>query len=102
MKFLTLVLSLYILLLATVPCCAANNCREKSELSTADTGGSQKENCNNCSPFALCGSCSGFAQQMVLLQVETPQQPVSVDYHDFVFLYFPPSFSSFWQPPRLS
>jgi hypothetical protein len=62
MKIICFILALFTFCLATVPCCAEDNCKEDLEVSHSNTHpqdlqGSER---NTCSPFLTCGPCAGF------------------------------------------
>ena len=100
-KFLYLIFSFYLLILAIKPCCADDNCQEKETEKTA-TNSSHPEDCKECSPFFTCGSCSGFTISASFVQLA----PSVNDYflHRFTS-YKEPSLQeishSVWQPPKL-
>jgi hypothetical protein len=98
-KLLTLLLSLFVLTLSSVPCCALEN----SEADHPIHENSQNEDdCGQaCSPFYTCGTCVGF----------TPHYPdeLFADYlrpiqHHSIYPPFelPQTAGSIWQPPQLS
>ncbi len=104
MKVFCFVLSLYILSLTAVPCCADDDCNEAvtTEQSAHDN---EKHECSNCSPFMNCGSCVGFTFNAF----EPPlfKSIISVLREStFIFSTDPNAFSDFsskiWQPPRLA
>lgn len=103
MKWLTVILSIWVLVLSVVPCCEVRQEDEPTEQTAAQ---SQKDypddDCESpCSPFCSCQTCPGFiipvsvglpvivGQLLPLLRVEfRPLLPVSV-------------VLSIWQPPQL-
>ncbi len=101
MKFLCLLLAIYVVLLSAKPCCADNDCQGKVEHSQK-TPAKEKE-CPGCSPFFTCGSCAGFiiAQPIILQLPEIT--PVPAAYGN---VYQQPNVEkvalSIWLPPKLS
>jgi hypothetical protein len=62
MKIVCFILSIYVLVLSTVPCCSDDNCIDETKTEQADKH-PQKEHqgCEgSCSPFLTCGTCVGF------------------------------------------
>ncbi|HLF33042.1 MAG TPA: DUF6660 family protein [Cyclobacteriaceae bacterium] len=64
MKDIVVILSVYILLLAVIPCCVFDQCPKdaiKSEMIyQADNKthqGGDKDGCGACSPFVTCNTC---------------------------------------------
>jgi len=90
------------LFLSAVPCCSTDDCDD--EIRQEQTGGNHEHNddCKNCSPFALCENCVGFAFTVNIFQVDAPKMLIDKISSDFVQLYFPQYTTSFWQPPKLS
>jgi hypothetical protein len=61
-KLFCLILSVYVLLLSTKPCCSDNDCQAKLATKKELTGNktANEKECPGCSPFFTCGSCVGF------------------------------------------
>lgn len=104
-KLLCLILSVYVLLLAARPCCTDNDCTAKTKEQKELSGNSpmKEKECNACSPFFTCGSCTGFiivASGSVNLIAHAEAPAV---YHDN---YHQPLIEevalAIWQPPKLS
>ncbi len=102
MKLICIILSVYILILSTVPCCSDVNCID--EVETENMNEHKKDHdddeCNSCSQFLTCGSCPGFVflsldSFKVYLAVETliPFH-TALSTNDFI--------AKIWQPPNLS
>lgn len=106
MKILCFILSLYVFFLSTVSCCLDDNCNDEIETEYANNvqqdHDHEEENCNSCSPFLTCGTCSGFfttSLKIVLDEIIFIEGKVEVDYI--------PKFSEdfngkIWQPPKIS
>ena len=106
-KYLCLLLSLFVLLVSAAPCCCQDDCGQ-TESKVAQTNQPSKshpegDDCKACSPFLTCGSCSGFIKPLPAptFQVEViGYQTELVDaYH---FSTYPLVSSSFWQPPKIA
>jgi hypothetical protein len=106
-KLIALLLSVVVLTLTLVPCCALENSDAHAsytkQKATAHKCTEEDDDCcKNCSPFYTCGTCPGFtvanAQVLLLVSVTKPVQ------HNSVYFYNPPAEvpSSIWQPPKLS
>jgi hypothetical protein len=59
------------------------------------------DDCKNCSPFALCGNCTGFTINAFPFHIDSLVMPQAQNFVGYISLYFPQYFSSFWQPPKL-
>ncbi|MHA3789008.1 DUF6660 family protein [Flavobacterium hauense] len=100
MKFLSIILSVIIMILVSTPCCSgtcqADSCKEKSSDKHKDCG-------DNCSPFYSCGSCTGFiCSYAVSVAVEVnPSYDILTPAHYTILLIsrFP---DSIWQPPKIA
>ena len=105
MKLLCLILSVYVIMLSTRPCCADNDCQGK-ELSKKELAGKspiKEKECPGCSPFFTCGSCVGFVIakpfRLDLKLVAETQVKIYADYNQ---PYVQQVSLSIWQPPQLS
>ncbi|WP_367868348.1 DUF6660 family protein [Pedobacter sp. WC2423] len=103
-KFLTLLLSLIVLTLTIVPCCAVEkeDCTEQISVKTAQQTEKNEDCCKDCSPFYVCGTCVGFT-------ISNSLAPTFVIYlravkHDSIYLTveLPQIHAVIWQPPQLS
>ena len=99
-KIFAFILSCYILCLSTIPCCAVDKCNDKTNQSQTANRHENNDGCKNCSPFALCGNCAGFAIPTNNFQVLTPQKLTQKTLSGDIQSYLPRYISSFWQPPR--
>jgi hypothetical protein len=100
-KLFSLIFAFYILLLSAVPCCAVGNCNDEIGQTQSGTTHKHNDDCKNCSPFALCGNCLGFAISTTIFQVDIPQQLTRQFFPGYKQSYLPQYISSFWQPPKL-
>lgn len=106
MKYLSLILSISVLLLSVVPCCLEDKCLS-AYTETVETSNDDCNSCDDCSdssccsPFLHCNTCSGFpeARYSNLLNVTVTlisdcelEYILRNDLSDFI--------SSIWQPPK--
>lgn len=104
MKILCFILSLYILFLATVPCCSDDNCNDeiKTEQTSNHSQDHKDSDCNTCSPFFTCGTCSGF----VFTRSGVDFKEVPFIKGKFIAVYksqfADDFFAKIWQPPKIS
>lgn len=105
MKFLCFILIALTVLLSSSPCCAGDECCNETG---KECSGNSKENhhseepSNSCSPFMVCGSCTGF---VVIADIpDLNSEPVIADDQNipYIQLYFDNYYLKFWQPPKLS
>lgn len=105
MKALCFILSIYVIILASIPCCANDGCNDniRTEQSTARHEEPKKDcDCKGCSPFIVCSCSSGFVFSYrnyiflfsgAYLTIPTPHYKQS-----FIESYF----AEIWQPPKIS
>ncbi|MEO6149825.1 MAG: DUF6660 family protein [Mucilaginibacter sp.] len=102
MKFLCIILSLYVVLLSVRPCCTDDVCAKITSIAKKQTGKLADNNdCGTCSPFYRCGNCTGFTA----LAYATPDIAVPGSIHLPYTAYRQPFIKdvsqAIWQPPRL-
>lgn len=110
LKSFTLILSLFVMVMATLPCCLFDNCpgdKEQKELANGEheehTSGDE-DGCGTCSPFFACSSCSVAIDQHKPFEhkwsvfVEIPSNDRFSQWENKFNSSF---FHSFWQPPKL-
>jgi hypothetical protein len=100
MKHIGYILSVYLILLAVVPCCRFDNCSDK-EITTQTTHEEEKS-CGNCSPFFNCEGCATASVGMDHTVFETLPLSISTVYNLYLHPSLPDNPRDFWQPPRLS
>jgi len=104
MKILCFILSLYVLLLGTVPCCSDNNCNDQIKTENADNHSQDHKDSdrNTCSPFFTCGTCSGF----VFIRTRVDFKKASFIQDKLITVYksqFTDGYiAKIWQPPKIS
>ena len=104
MKILCFILSFYVLVLSTFPCCAEDYCNDeiKTEHSNNHSQDHKDTDCNGCSPFITCGTCFGFtlsntAYNFQLLTTFVEKQ-INLCQQNYVENYF----AEIWNPPKIS
>ena len=103
-KFISFILSFYILALTIVPCCLYDNCPEdkaKTEQTSNHKTGDD-DGCGSCSPFFSCEGClsaSNIAEPVTF----TPHIFLAggKNYSSLVQSILSYDFHSIWQPPQL-
>lgn len=104
-KMFCVILSCFVLLFSTKPCCADNECQlgVSTGKKKIEKSSSQEKECPGCSPFFSCGSCPGF---IVVIQLTTTlpalsETPVKA-YTPYGQSLYKQITLSVWQPPKLS
>jgi len=104
-KLLCLILSVYVILLSTKPCCADNDCQRKiaTKKEQADKSPTKEKECPGCSPFFTCGSCVGF----IVCKLLTINFPIVAKNHKTYHLAYQQPYIekislSIWLPPKIS
>jgi MoaA/NifB/PqqE/SkfB family radical SAM enzyme len=100
MKICGYILAFYIILLAAVPCCVIDNCRDDK---TEQAAGHEKsdEDCGNCSPFFSCEGCGTATVAYEPFEFELAALKVLPVYAGYKQSSLPEAHLEFWQPPRL-
>ena len=93
------ILTFYILFSAVVPCSMIDNCGEECTEQTSDSD--HKKDCNNCSPFSICASASGFTLNSISTSLELITFKNSPTHSEYYFSSKSEYYSSLFQPPRL-
>jgi hypothetical protein len=103
LKIFAFILSLYILLLTGIPCCAFECKQEKIKMEHPNSSKQDQEKncCNCCSPFFGCQNCGGFiVQQKFNIEVVIIQY-TAIRFAIYKHPYYPEYSSPIWQPPQL-
>ena len=95
---ITYILSLYILFSAVVPCSVFDNCEDQTHTEQSSNSDHRKD-CNNCSPFSICSSASGFTFNNENTSLEPVVFHNSPSYNDYYFSSKSEYYSSLFQPP---
>lgn len=100
MKIVGYILSLYLILLSTVPCCAFDDCPDdKTEQTTAHEKGD--DGCGNCSPFFSCEGCSTATINFHTSEIEIIPLQLSTVHTFHREPHLPRVDYDFWQPPKI-
>jgi hypothetical protein len=101
MKILCFILSLYVLFQIAVPCCSEDNCNEEMAIGHTDSPQEHEEgDCNTCSPFFTCGTCSGFVFTKWTFNFKEVSFLKDKLVPVYIFPFPPHSFDKIWQPPK--
>ena len=102
MKLAGWILTLYLTLLAVIPCCAFDDCPEdktQTELPADHEKGD--EDCGNCSPFFNCSGCASSSINVPTISFHLNSIVAPRSYTNFIHPYIPEVHYDFWQPPKL-
>ncbi|WP_230978928.1 DUF6660 family protein [Flavobacterium supellecticarium] len=108
MKWLTVLLSFYFVLLASIPCADAatghTHFRVQNETPVDHEGHSHEKQGDLCSPFCVCNCCGAqimnyapviaFAVQPITPVITTPTT-------SYQSVFYSGYYGSIWQPPQL-
>ncbi len=104
-KLLSVILSMYVLLLTCLPCGDAKDCTETVKTDVAQTDHDDHEDTESCSPFCVCACCGtnmsfdfnyGVAVSDLLQPVLTQKVKNNRYNNNFVSGFY----GNIWQPPR--
>lgn len=105
MKFLSVILALFVFVQSLSPCCSDDNCMDNNQtVKTEQTSNHEHDgDCEkNCSPFFVCGTCAGFIFPTVSFTLTSSvilfTKQISI-YNQSTLSNF---FHSIWQPPKIS
>lgn len=105
MKFVHLILSIYIIALSCLPCTDAENNIRNKEISVRvqEKSASNEHHDDACSPFCICNCChsSGFyktTDYVTSATIEINTENPKIEYSPVFFSNFS---ISIWQPPKL-
>ncbi|WP_369414058.1 DUF6660 family protein [Desertivirga xinjiangensis] len=105
MKWISFIISVYVLLLAVSPCCATEHLNASGDeclIEQREADCSKDPDCKGCSPFFSCSSCSGF---MIYCSVVFVKPVVSFSsskkYSLYTYFCLQDICLPIWQPPRL-
>lgn len=107
MRIPGLILSFYLILLATVPCCAVDNCPEDKTEHAAehkkgdDPASPAGRDCGSCSPFFSCEGCATVFISYPPVQIEIVSLKEPAVYAVYIQTALPDFNYDFWQPPKL-
>lgn len=90
MKVITLIISIYVLLMAVIPCCNFDNC--EGDRHDAPQG--------ICSPFFNCHNCSVPVVLEKAVQIEPVTNIIYTHYTEYRAISLPGYTAKCWNPPR--
>ncbi|MBN7813039.1 hypothetical protein J0A68_18945 [Algoriphagus sp. H41] len=102
MKIFSLVLGIFVLLMAVVPCCSAEDTCAESECTGEELHGADEDFGHErpCSPFFSCGTCLGFVEAGgAVLPLGFPQEAFSQEYGVFKMAFSQAYFGVLLRPP---
>ena len=103
MKVLCFILSLYAILLSTVPCCADDNCNDEIKTEQSDNHSQDDNDCQeNCSPFLTCGTCTGFSFPTLAFSLTPTAVALTTQLSIYNSSFSSEYLCSIWQPPKVS
>jgi len=91
MKIITLIISVYVLLMAVIPCCSFDNC--EGDRHDAPQG--------ICSPFFSCHNCSLPVVLEKTIQIEPVTNIIHTPYTEYRVISLPGYTAKCWNPPRV-
>jgi len=100
-KWITCILSVYILFSTAVPCSIFDNCEER-EHTEQTSNKDHKKDCTDCPPFSLCSAMHGFAINSGTTIIDPMKVYVTVLYGEVYSFFKSEYYSNFFQPPRFS
>jgi len=103
MKWLAVLLSIYVLSLACMPCVDEidHNCTSQTEQSSNQTSDQNHHQSNACSPFCVCVCCN---VTVVVANFVVNTSPIAFQRKSFVPVYeniLSNYNHSIWQPPKI-
>ena len=102
MKMWITFLLLLIATLATFcPCYTKDDCSNDELLSEGANHGNHKSE-GNCSPFVTCGTCSGFATNIQIVEIPIIKIQKPVHHSRVISLLLGTYSASLFQPPRVA
>ena len=105
MKLICCILSLYVLVLTSVPCCSDDKCNDGLNTEQTSNNSHQHEgndHCNGCSPFLTCGTCLGFVYNHVVISFKPYLVIVEEKHISYNSSSVSNFYTEFWQPPKIS
>lgn len=99
MKLFLCLFSIYILVLAGIPCQAGDDCCTDGISANAHP---KQEKSSPCSPFFACGSCHGFVIPHFDLSLPEHRPGPCVAQAFYKNQPLPHFSSSIWQPPKVA
>lgn len=104
MKIIYLLLSVYVVVLTSVPCCVEDNCKDevKTEQTDPDHHHEDTDKCKDCSPFFTCSACSSFAFNHHIVSIQPVLNFIEKKHKTYLTSWPNSFYTEFWQPPKIS
>ncbi len=103
MKLFCYLLALLIVLLSLTPCCAEDDCcNEDRGCTQIPADHHEEESANSCSPFMVCGSCTGCVIIADNAELNSDPEITNNQNTPYIQFYLGNYNLKFWQPPKLS
>ena len=104
MKFISIILSFYVLMLTAIPCIDApvHDCMNKTDASQGNQHSHHQNDSDRCSPFCTCNCC---ATSVIFQDVQVQLSCFSfieIQYFPLSTGFFSDSLASIWQPPKIA
>jgi hypothetical protein len=99
-NFIAYILAFYVLVSAIVPCSIIDNCEEE-QVTEQTSHQEENKDCDNCSPFSICASSSGFTLNTTIATIESIAFSTVHSYSDYYVSSKSEYHSRLFQPPRL-
>ncbi|MES2691018.1 MAG: DUF6660 family protein [Bacteroidota bacterium] len=105
MKTWVVIFSIYVTLLAVVPCCVFDNCPDDKTATaqSADAGHEQgdEDGCGTCSPFFNCSTCNvSFVTNTLFVYDFVPDGTTSAFQSHYASAVIKNTSGKIWQPPK--
>ncbi|MGZ9675397.1 DUF6660 family protein [Flavobacterium sp. GNP001] len=104
LKTIFFILSIYVAVLSTIPCCTDDNCNDEIKTEQIDNNSEdhQEKECNSCSPFFTCGDCSGFVRTNINFDLAEAIFIINKLVSNYKSQFINSFIVRIWQPPKLS
>lgn len=104
MKWLYIILSIYITVLSCIPCSDENECNvTTSNITIIDNHQEHEHEAEMCSPFCICNCCG--CSGITLIQSHSIDYKITVDIVTVSNMYVPAFIDNYtgsvWQPPKI-
>jgi hypothetical protein len=102
-KYFCFVLSVFVIFLSVKPCCQDNDCYGKYAVEKRQQKDTNNKDCQGCSPFFSCGTCSGFVvSKPVNIIAALIPEPQIEHFANYRQPFIKQVSLAIWQPPKLS
>ena len=102
MKFIAILLSVYILVLTTIPCVdKPEDTQLPNTVLAAANHSAWDQDIDHCSPFCTCNCCSSPKIQQDIVMDFNSYQFFQANSTEYFMVSVTPHVAVIWQPPRL-